>query len=211
MVQTQPSPQSKQAPLISGAFPTAPPIYECKSSGCQGDNICAKGYAGVRCEICTGDSKYFKQSDGKCADCSFSRFGNIAGVLVCCIICMWVGKVVSDNLPKVKRLLAQTLSFLTSISLQAKLKIIISFFQVIITLGPIYGVRMHSAFTSWFDFLQILFDFGLAEALSINDSCYGSMATRLSLNAGLPYAFVILLVGGIFLPAIIIDVCGSAK
>ena len=75
---------------------------------------------------------------------------------------------------------------------------------MIVTLGPIYGVQMHSAFTSWFNFIQI-FDFGLAEALSIPNSCYGSMATRLTLNAGLPYAFVFLLVGGIFLPAIIID------
>ena len=71
-------------------------------------------------------------------------------------------------------------------------------------------MSLQSTFTSWLDFIQI-FDFGLAEALSIANSCYGSMTTRLSLNAGLPYAFVFLLDGGIFLPAIIIDVCGSAK
>ena len=65
-------------------------------------------------------------------------------------------------------------------------------------------MSLQSTFTSWLDFIQI-FDFGLAEALSIANSCYGSMTTRLSLNAGLPYAFVFLLDGGIFLPAIIID------
>jgi len=117
---------------------------------------------------------------------------------------MLIGKLVSNRLPKIKFLLHCISTHLTSISFQEKIKIIISFFQVITTLEPIYGVRMHSAFTSWFDFLQI-FNFGLAEALGIPNSCYGSTATRLSINAGWPYALLLLQFGGIFLHAIIID------
>ena len=138
-------------------------FYKCRSNGCQGGTICAKGYAGVQCEICTGEREYFKAS-GECANCSFLKFGSRAGVLSFCILCLLIGKVVSDNSPKIECLLADISNFLTSVSLQAKLKIIISFFQVIIMLPPIYGVQIHSAFTSWFDFLQY-FDFGLAEAL----------------------------------------------
>jgi len=91
----------------------------------------------------------------------------------------------------------------TTISIQAKFKIIISFIQVVITFQPIYGLHMHSAFLPWFHFLQ-KFNFGLSELVSVSGSCYAStsMTTRLLLNVAWPFAFVGLLIGGLLLHTI---------
>ena len=88
--------------------------------------------------------------------------------------------------------------------MQAKLKIFVSFYQVAITLKYFYGAQIHSDFISMFSFLEI-FGFSLAELLSIPNSCYGSMKTRIYLSVGWLYALVLLLVGRIFSQTIIID------
>mmetsp|Transcript_13594 Transcript_13594/g.16004 ORF Transcript_13594/g.16004 Transcript_13594/m.16004 type:complete len:461 (-) Transcript_13594:357-1739(-) len=108
------------------------------------------------------------------------------------------------HLPPPKHTLDTLSNLSTTISIQAKFKIIISFIQVVITLQPIYGLHMHSAFLPWFQSLQ-KFNFGLSELVSVSGSCYGSstsMTTRLILNVAWPFVFVGLLIGGLLLHTI---------
>ena len=111
----------------------------------------------------------------------------------------------AHRFPVFEHFLYKFSTLLTSINIQVKLKILVSFYQVAITLKSVYGLQIHSTFTSCFIFLE-MFDFGLAELLSIPGSCYGSMKTRLYISAGWPYALVLLLVGGIFSYTSIVDI-----
>lgn len=91
-----------------------------------------------------------------------------------------------------------------SISLQAKFKVIVSFFQLIITLDPIYGVGIDSTqFTSLFRFLEHL-NFGLSEIVSIPANSFDSLKTRVLISVLWPFEFVLLLVSGIFIHTIIV-------
>ncbi|EOD35913.1 hypothetical protein EMIHUDRAFT_110524 [Emiliania huxleyi CCMP1516] len=78
------------------------------------------------------------------------------------------------------------------VGFQPKFKIVVSFYQVVATLGPVYGVRLHEDFTRWTDFIDSI-SFDLL-GLTYPDACIGSMADRLLL-AGL-WPFAAMLLGG---------------
>ncbi|EOD07169.1 hypothetical protein EMIHUDRAFT_97003 [Emiliania huxleyi CCMP1516] len=78
------------------------------------------------------------------------------------------------------------------VGFQPKFKIVVSFYQVVATLGPVYGVRLHEDFTRWTDFIDAI-SFDLL-GLTYPDACIGSMADRLLL-AGL-WPFAAMLLGG---------------
>jgi len=170
-----------------------------------GDPSCDKGHSGVKCEVCVEKERYFDQSKGECSTCpSFSRLASVAGIVAGSFILLFIMKYIAYRYTETERFIANFLLSLTTIGLQAKFKIVISFCQVVVTLQPVYGVRMHSAFTSWFKVFSI-FNFGLAETFGIPDSCFGSMKMRLLIGAGWPYALVLVLVIGIFIYMIAID------
>jgi hypothetical protein len=88
------------------------------------------------------------------------------------------------------RSLASQLAVLTArLGLQAKFKILVSFYQVCATLVSVYGVRLHPSFTGWLDVLAV---FNLdALQLFYPSPCIGSMVQRLLVNAFWPYALVL--------------------
>ena len=93
---------------------------------------------------------------------------------------------------KIDQIITKVLFTLKAIGIQAKLKILVTFCQVVVTIQPVYGVHMHSAFTSWFQFFEV-FNFGLVEIFGIPGSCFGSMKTRLLIGAGWPYVLALVL------------------
>ena len=176
-------------------------FYECdRSVGvCLGGVSCAKGHNGVRCEVCDDTNKYFAQSEGECTTCpKFSRIGIVAGIFTGIFLCVFIIKYIARQYREIEQFFLKTLSALTAIGIQAKFKIFISFCQVVVTIQPIYGVRMHSAFTSWFSLFDI-FNFGLEETFGIPGSCFGSMKARLLIGAGWPYALALFMISGIFI------------
>ena len=68
----------------------------------------------------------------------------------------------------------------------------VSFYQVVATLGPVYGVRLHEDFTRWTDFIDA---FRLdVLGLTYPDACIGLMRDRLLL-AGL-WPILSIMLGG---------------
>jgi hypothetical protein len=59
-------------------------------------------------------------------------------------------------LPKLGRLSNQLGALTTKLALQAKFKIVVSFYQVCATLSSVYGVRLHPYFTGWLDVFGVL-------------------------------------------------------
>ena len=92
---------------------------------------------------------------------------------------------------------------LCGIGLQAKLKSLLSFYQVVAVLGPVYGVHLPSEFASWTHFLN-----HFAEQISgllIPTACIGSMATRLLVAALAPLLFIALAHGAIVARNVLLD------
>ena len=153
----------------------------------------------MRCEVCDDTNKYFAQSERECTNCpKFSRIGIVAGIFTGIFLCVFIIKYIARQYRDIEQFFLKILSALTAIGIQAKFKIFISFCQVVVTIQPIYGVRMHSAFTSWFSLFDI-FNFGLEETFGIPGSCFGSMKARLLIGAGWPYALALFMISGIFI------------
>merc|ERR1740136_223235 len=160
---------------------------------------CVEGNHGPRCELCINDDQYFSNSDGICIDCpSLSRLPILGGII------LGVGMIIFASRTAYLRcainLLHKLVSFTSSHCLQTKLKILISFFQVVSTLKSVYGVQLDSQLWSWMKFLEIV-NFNILE-LAIPQSCIGSMYTRIMISATLPYFLIILAVLGVFLCAV---------
>jgi hypothetical protein len=87
---------------------------------------------------------------------------------------------------------------LMSISLRAKFKVLISFFQIVLTFQEdsgtsqgIYSIQLHSHFTSWFGFLRIL-TFDIFQWFVIPPTCLGSSRSQILFSALLPLAFILI-------------------
>ena len=81
---------------------------------------------------------------------------------------------------------------LPQVGSQPKFKILVSFYQIAATLGPVYGVRLHEDFTRWTDFMDAI-SLDLL-GLTYPDACIGSMGDRLLL-AGL-WPILSIMLGG---------------
>mmetsp|Transcript_8595 Transcript_8595/g.26483 ORF Transcript_8595/g.26483 Transcript_8595/m.26483 type:complete len:1239 (-) Transcript_8595:80-3796(-) len=153
---------------------------------------CEEGHAGPLCQQCTQPSHYFDRRSTKlCQECpsTAARIGILMAVLAGVFIILTLIYVASKRVVPLTRL-AQRLSIAsTTISFQAKFKIAVGFYQVVVTLSGIYGVRLDRRFTSWFS----IFDLNLTD-LSLPAECIGTMRARLLVGALWPYAAVALLV-----------------
>lgn len=160
---------------------------------------------GVLYEVCEDENQYFDYLDGSYTNCpSFFRLTIVPASLAVGALLNFIFKCTAHRSADIKHELSKILRIITKISIQAKLKMIISFFQVTVTLQPIYGLRVHSEFKVWFNFLQI-FDLGIAELVRIPGKCFGYMKSRLLISAIWPYTLVLLAVVGILLRTKIIN------
>ena len=87
------------------------------------------------------------------------------------------------------------MNILTSISTQAKLKIIMSHVQVVTKFELIHGVHMHSKFKILFDFLRN-FSYRVVDLFGIPGICIYDIKARLVVNGTWPYFVVTIIIGG---------------
>jgi len=182
-------------------------FYQCNENIelCLGGLSCAEGHGGVKCEVCDDKERYFDESKGECVECPlFSRLGSLTGIVAGIFLFLFVMKFIAYRYAKIEPFITKMLLSLSTIGLQTKFKIMASFFQVVTTFRPVYGVRMHSAFISWFRVFDF-FNFGLANTFGIPSSCIGSMKERLLIGAGWPFALVLVLLSGIFIYMVAVD------
>lgn len=178
-------------------------IYECESDtvclGSQMDvdneNYCSQGLTGLLCEVCDNEKYYFDRNDNTCLECPslvqiILRFLFFALLVIVAIII--VTGVYNNFFPL-------TISG-TKISFQAKLKVLISFYQMVLafqedsgTSQGIYSIQLDSNFTAWFDFLRI-FSFDILDWISIPLKCIGPVRSQILFLALWPLVFVIIVI-----------------
>jgi hypothetical protein len=192
-------------------------LYECNSLACQGSSsgqspdeatissrsfqsfdssswneetgpYCLENHTGPLCEVCVRDDQYFDYGGGRCYDCPpVRRIAFQAIVLIHSIIAILsMGRAIISRLPKLPNLT-------NTLSLQAKVKIFISFFQIITTLQPIYGVELDDNLKKWLDFFNVFGMFYIFELIELPKSCIGSMTTQLFIGATWPYIFLFII------------------
>merc|ERR1740124_1432558 len=148
---------------------------------------CEDGHEGPLCEVCTRNKQYFNPREGRCYDCP-SLWWYIITVLVLVIVVRVVYFCCSRVTIFQQRVDQFRVTF-SNIGGQAKIKIIISFYQVVNALGTVYGVKVDESFKPWFRFLSF-FDFSLETVIS--GQCVGSMSLRMAINAAWPFIIILL-------------------
>ena len=104
---------------------------------------CEDGHEGPLCEVCTRNKQFFNARKGRCDDCpSLWLYTIIALVLVIVVVVYFCCSRVTIYQQRVDQFQA----IFSNIGGQAKIKIIISFYQVVNALGTVYGVKVDDSF-----------------------------------------------------------------
>eukprot|EP00961_Rhodomonas_salina_P187845 2535150-Rhodomonas_salina.2 len=156
---------------------------------------CIQGHTGPLCAACTEDQFYFSRTAARCQPCNRTgRLSTVTGVVVALAAVLATAWVVEHKVERVQRAGRRARMVLSNLSLQAKFKILVSFYQCFNILGTVYGVRLHSDFESWLDFLEFT-NFDAIDYL-LPGTCVGSMSQRIVLTAVAPYIAVAIIVAG---------------
>ena len=174
-------------------------LYQCQYDNlCNpSDSSCRDGHKGALCEVCIEIKKYFNRNTGNCDTCpSFLRVLWIPlAIIIVGTICL-VFNIAGVRYPAFAQQWDRVTTIISCISVQAKIKILISFFQVFTTLDPIYGVQAHADFTEWFKIFNV-FNLSLAKLVFVPGECFGPMWVRLLISALWPYVTVPIIIFGV--------------
>lgn len=101
---------------------------------------CADGHVGPLCQVCSAPDRYFRPSDRRCVTCpSTARFT----ILAACFLVVAALAAVGYRIRQLHKAWQWLGSISARLNLQAKLKIVVSFFRVCTAIGPVYGVELH--------------------------------------------------------------------
>lgn len=89
-------------------------------------------------------------------------------------------------------------SIKSTLSLQAKFKILVSFYQIVFSLGTVYGARLDEKLTKIFDIFE-LFSLDFFGSVGIPRSCIGSMQRQLIISIVWPYMVIAFGIGCLWL------------
>jgi len=173
---------------------------------------CESGHTGPLCEVCTQENKYFDRGDNACNECLTSS--DISGR---CVILIVVLLAIAFVLGTIKNHFKQLSIMSSSLSLQAKVKIIISFFQLIYTMQEdadetqgIYGVEINDSLKKWLGFLE-WFSFDMLQYISVPIECVGSMKDRLVFSVLWPFVAIMIISFGEFVIHVVTDYIAKRK
>jgi hypothetical protein len=155
---------------------------------------CNEGHTGPLCEVCTRTDHYFSVTNRRCTKCPSSAVLAVQSLGIC------FGAIVVIALVYylLKRYIPSIISIVLSLSPQAKLKLLVSFYQVLSSLENVYGVTVSSELTNWMNIFKYL-SLDFLQITGIPISCVGPTKQQLMTNALWP--FMIIILGGYLLLA----------
>ena len=164
---------------------------------------CDVGHKGPLCEVCIESDYYFNDNDGECRQCpspiniALLTIGILVAVVVVFILLRYM--IMYDKM-------SRYLYLFSSLSIRAKAKLLVSFYQVVASLNDVYGVSLSSRFTSVVNIFGYL-SFDLFQIIGISLNCIGSIQLQFLLKVLWPYMLVTL---GLSL-GIVYKTCSNAK
>ena len=114
-----------------------------------------------------------------------------AGIIIALLGVFFISRIAANEFEEYDNFLQKSSIRLSMMSIQAKFKILVTFYQIINSLGDVYGVKVDEKVKGWLSFVRY-FNFGLTEATAIPSACIGSMSSRLLLATIWPFVVIIL-------------------
>ena len=153
------------------AFPKGE-LIECSNKGerCKGYNECKKGYQDYLCGVCADN--FFTETNGECKECPEDKISFIPHICVlssfaglALIVALNLGGLQTKLLAYVSERTPKSLLMTFSIfksrikSIQSKVKVAFSFFQVVMLMGRVYSIEYPPEYVeferTWFDWLGL--------------------------------------------------------
>jgi hypothetical protein len=147
---------------------------------------CKVNHTGPLCEVCVQSDHYFNEGAEECKECpslsllTIKVIGIIFGVAVALFLVTFI------TMTRFSKLFG----ILSSISLQPKAKIFVSFYQIISSLEDVYGVKLDSRLTNWVKVFQSILSLDVLTFFNIPTSCIGSTLQQIIFGATWPYAII---------------------
>jgi len=124
---------------------------------------CAIGFTGPECQLCDASNHYLVDGD-TCRECAavglaMGRLAGVAlGLCAACALLAWAYSMQSWRhrryIGAALRLTDRFVAWCVAIGLQAKAKILLGFYQVVIVLSTTYSARLPEKYTGWTDKLS---------------------------------------------------------
>ena len=160
---------------------------------------CLSGHHGPLCQVCDDSEQYYSSSVGRCYDCpTVKNLSMKLAVFIHFVIAVGIA------FAKFWRFLPRSIIHLDNVSIQAKIKILASFYQVVSTLRDVYGIRLDPRPYSWYYAIINIFAFNINDLIVsfLPKSCLGSMNSRLVIGAVWPYIVIFLMSFGAVIIAV---------
>ena len=149
------------------------------------DDSCSGNHTGPLCEVCTEDNHYFNIDARQCIECpplSWLAFKELGIFLVVALVVTVLTFIANKRV-----------DLISSLSLRAKAKLIVSFYQIFATFKDVYGVSIKSENLLYIDRYMSL---DIIQITGIPLNCMSTFQQQLIFRAIWPYIIVIL--GGFF-------------
>jgi len=161
---------------------------------------CQEGYTGLLCEVCVDEAKYFNRFKNECQECDPISESILRAFLILIAIAA-IATVLSIAYNRFQRMR----NIIGDLSIQAKLKVLISFLQLFYTFHEdvndtqgIYGIQLDSNLLAWLSFLQYL-SLDIFRLINLPIECIGSMQNRVIIGAVWPYVAILAVAVGQFI------------
>eukprot|EP00592_Proboscia_alata_P023596 CAMPEP_0194424146 /NCGR_PEP_ID=MMETSP0176-20130528/23412_1 /TAXON_ID=216777 /ORGANISM="Proboscia alata, Strain PI-D3" /LENGTH=2584 /DNA_ID=CAMNT_0039233745 /DNA_START=230 /DNA_END=7984 /DNA_ORIENTATION=+ len=146
---------------------------------------CKEGHTGPLCEICVENDHYFSIPNRQCSKCpslflfAVELLGICFGVIVGVVLFLFL----------LKKHILSFLRILQSLYPQAKVKLIVSFYQVLSSLEDVYGVTISSKLKNWMNIVKYL-SLNFIQITGVPVGCVGSTKHQLIVNAVWPFMVI---------------------
>lgn len=178
-------------------------IYRCNSEACIGSSegaistssginfdeiYCKENHTGPLCESCILQNSYFDKDKGECKSCPSSAIMTATLTIFLFAVCIIAGIIYYLS----KKFLHGMIS---SISFQAKLKLMLSFYQIFSSLEDVYGVKISRNVTAWASELLAFLSLDVIKLLNqlvVPESCLFNTKRSIIIRGTMPYMIIIL-------------------
>ena len=127
-------------------------------AGVDGASYCQSGSHGPKCEVCLSPDEYFDRNSASCISCpsgghAFARAMLTLAVCLATVGLLYACAFAIKRRPHVYKMLSVRLKMVLStakaLHLLPKLKIVVAFFQVVVSVPTVYSVDMPVFYTNW--------------------------------------------------------------
>jgi hypothetical protein len=155
--------------------------------GEDGDGYCAPGHTGPLCQLCEEDDYYFDWQAASCAQCpATARYVLVYGLLIGIPALLFGAAALAHRRSlRARNAFAYVRSLCDEFNVEAKLKVLLGFVQIVAVIGPVYSLTMPNLYRFILQALEFVYidAFG---SLFIPTACLGGLYHFLIIKASFP-------------------------